>query len=109
MIAIGALRRRVSLEEPAPDETWRETARLWAEIRDLSGHEDSEAGAENPVRRVRVTIRFRQDVTSQMRFRAGDRKLAIRAVLDATGLRRFLTCLCEEETARDRREAAGSP
>jgi len=61
-----------------------------------SGKETVEADRLSGTRRVDVTIRYREDVSANMRFRLGDRVLDIRAVLDEDGRRRFLKCNCEE-------------
>jgi len=101
---IGALRRRVVLERPAladdggggAVETWEAVAEVWAMIEAQSGKETVEADRLSGTRRVDVTIRYREDVSANMRFRLGDRVLDIRAVLDEDGRRRFLKCNCEE-------------
>jgi len=101
---IGALRQRVVLERPVRDvdegggaaETWSPVADLWAMIELRSGKEAVEADRLTGSRKLDVTIRYREDVAPNMRFRFGDRVLDIRAVLDEDGRRRFLNCECEE-------------
>jgi len=101
---IGGLRRRVVLERPtraADDgggavETWEAVAEVWAMIDAQSGKEGVEADRLSGTRKADVTIRYREDVAPNMRFRLGDRALDIRAVLDEDGRRRFLKCMCEE-------------
>jgi len=101
---IGALRHRVVLERPvrqADDgggaaETWEPVAELWAAVTARSGKEDVFADRVSGARRVDVTIRYRDDATPGMRFRLGDRRFDILAVLDEDGRRRFLKCECEE-------------
>ena len=101
---IGYLRHRVVLEWPVREadggggavETWEPVADLWAMIDARSGKEAVEADRLSGSRKVDVTIRYRDDVTADMRFRLSDCVLDIRAVLDEDGRRRFLTCTCEE-------------
>ncbi len=101
---IGALRQRVVLERSVriadegggAAETWESVADIWAMIEPRSGKEAVEADRLSGSRKLDVTIRHREDVAPNMRFRFGDRLLDIRAVLDADGRRRFLTCACEE-------------
>ena len=101
---IGRLRHRVTLERRVREadggggavETWEPVADLWAMIDARSGKETVEADRLSGSRKVEVTIRYRDDVTSKMRFRLGERRLDIRAVLDEDGRRRFLKCNCEE-------------
>jgi len=77
-------------------EAWAAVADLWAMIEPRSGKEAVEADRLSGNRKLDVTIRYREDVAPQMRFRFGDRVLDIRAVLDEDGRRRFLKCECEE-------------
>jgi len=77
-------------------ETWEPVADLWAMLEPRSGKEVVEADRLSGSRKVDVTIRYREDVAPNMRFRLGDRSLDIRAVLDEDGRRRFLKCACEE-------------
>jgi SPP1 family predicted phage head-tail adaptor len=101
---IGRLRHRVVLERAEREsdggggavETWGPVAELWAMIEPRSGKETVEADRLAGSRKVDVTIRFREYVAPNMRFRFGDRVLDIRAVLDEDGRRHFLKCDCEE-------------
>ena len=77
-------------------QTWEPVAELWAMVDARSGKEAVEADRLSGSRKVDVTMRYRDDVTANMRFRLGDRALDIRAVLDEDGRRRFLKCNCEE-------------
>ena len=88
--AIGALRRRVTLEAPVrtPDGgggvtvTWALVATLWAELKSLSGAEIVIAeGLQGKVTHE-LTIRKRMDVSPAMRLRYGARIFIIWAVLD---------------------------
>lgn len=103
----GALRRRLRLESPASESTdgggasitWSLVAEVWAEITQPSGREvvASDGLAARATHNVR--IRYRRDVAPTMRFVSGSQILDIRAVSDADGRQRWLSCLCEETTA----------
>lgn len=103
---IGALRHRVTLEAPvdAFDElggftrAFASIAQLWARIETQSAGEGFVEQRLEESRRQLVTIRWRSDVTNQMRFDFRGRKLAIRGVADSDERRRFLLCGCEEIT-----------
>lgn len=101
---IGALRQRVTIETPIDasdgaggfERAYAPHAQVWAKVETRSGGEQfSEQRLEQSRTHV-VTIRWRPDVTSQMRFDLRGRKLAIRTVIDRNETRRFLECGCEE-------------
>lgn len=102
---IGALRHRVLLEAPvrAADGgggatvAWTPVAELWAGITPGSGSES--VLAESVTGRVsrEIVVRHRADIEPAMRFRLGQRRFEIAAVLDVDERRRMLRCLCREE------------
>ena len=102
--AIGALRRRVTLEAETRTADggggsvlgWVGVTDLWAELRGLSGSET--LAAEDLQAKVThmVTIRRRMDVRPDMRIRFGQRLFHIVAVLDRDGPEPFLRILAEE-------------
>lgn len=104
---VGRHRTRLVLEEPveSPDTIGGVTrgfairATLWAAVEPVSGLERAEADRAEGAVSQRVTIRWRGDVTTAMRFSLGARRLAIRAQYDPDGRRRTLVCLCEEVQA----------
>lgn len=101
---IGALRQRVTIESPvdAPDgaggftRSFATLAQVWAKI-DPAGARDLfvEQRQEQSTTHV-VTIRWRGDVKSQMRYIHRGRKLLIKSVVDSDERRFFLVCDCEE-------------
>jgi len=102
--AIGALRRRVTLEVPArvPDGGggaaigWTTVATLWAELKSLSGAEVIVAeGLQGKVTHE-ITIRRRMDVSPAARLRYGARIFVIWAVLDRDGQDPFMRIQAEE-------------
>jgi SPP1 family predicted phage head-tail adaptor len=101
---IGDLRLRVTIEKPidAPDGAGGFTrghallARVWARIEATNGQDRFvEQRQEQSITHV-AHIRWRPDVTSQMRLAFRSRTLLIQSVYDADERRRFLTCHCEE-------------
>jgi SPP1 family predicted phage head-tail adaptor len=101
---IGQLRQRVTLQAPvdapddigAADRTFSAFAQVWARVETLSAQEQFIEQRLEQSRRCAVMIRWRSDVTSQMRIVFRGRILVIRSVEDRDETPRFLTCLCEE-------------
>ncbi len=103
---LGAMRHRVTLE--APVDTYDDhggftrdfapLTQLWARIEPQSAGQDFVEQRLEQLRRHIVTIRWRNDVTSGMRFDFKGRKLVIKGVTDSGERRRFLLCQCEELT-----------
>jgi SPP1 family predicted phage head-tail adaptor len=102
--AIGDLRLRMTLEAPVDslDEAGSTTrlyeplASIWAQLAPSKGDDRFVASRQEDAISHIVRIRWRSDVTSQMRFSLGSRRLLIHSVYDADERRRFLTCHCEE-------------
>ena len=101
---IGALRRRMTLEQQAGvadggggvTVTWTPVIDLWAELTGLSGAEQWVAeGLQGKVTH-QITIRRRSDVAPVMRFRSGARLFYIEAVLGRDSPDSFLRILAEE-------------
>jgi SPP1 family predicted phage head-tail adaptor len=101
---IGELRHRVRLEAAvdAPDgaggfaRSFTPIANLWARITPSGAREDFvEQRAEQATTHI-VTIRWRGDVTKDMRFVHRGRRLRIQSAFDPDERRRFLVCQCEE-------------
>lgn len=102
----GALRRRVTLEAPdavADDiggvtRGWRVVATVWARIETPRGATRLEGDRLEQARFHRVTLRWRDGVSGEMRLRLGERILLIRAARDPDESRRRLELDCEETT-----------
>lgn len=101
---IGALRQRVTLEAPTdtPDgaggfsRSYAPVAQLWARIESTEARNQFIAERQEQASSHVVTIRWRSDIVSQMRFIFRARKLLIQGVIDPDERRRFLVCQCEE-------------
>ncbi len=101
---VGKLRHRVTLEQPVDTDdgaggltrAWTDVATLWARIEPLSADERVAAERIEAAADTRITVRWRADVTSAMRFSFGARVFEIRGLTDREERHRFLDCLCEE-------------
>ena len=101
---IGDLRHRVTLEAPidAPDgaggfsRSFAPVADLWASMAPGGAREDFVEQRAEQATNYLVAIRWRDDVTKDMRFVHRGRKLRIQSVVDPNARRRFLICQCEE-------------
>jgi SPP1 family predicted phage head-tail adaptor len=101
---IGDLRHRVTIESAvdAPDEAggmvraYAPLASVWARIESDGAREQFVEQRLEQSRMHIVTIRWREDVNSQMRFDFKGRKLMIRSVEDEDESRWRLKCRCEE-------------
>lgn len=103
-LSIGDLRQRVGIQRAVrvadggggAEETWEMLAEVWAAVLPLTGFERVEADAVSGHVTHEIWLRYRDDVTPDMRFRLGRRLFDVRAVIDIEERRRFLKCLCEE-------------
>jgi len=75
------------------------TASVWALVEPLKALPGQAMDQEGATITHRITIRFRTDVDSAVRFRHGDRVFRVTAVHDPDGRRRHLVCLCKEPKA----------
>ena len=104
MMRSGNLRHRVQLETPSGSSdgaggialAWTLVDTLWAEIRSASGSEQLNFGRANATLMNNVRIRYRSDITPDMRFSLGSRIFEIRRVADPDGRKQWIECICEE-------------
>lgn len=104
---IGRLRHFLTIE--APEESndgaggmtvaWTPIGVAWAKLSSLAASETFVRDCEMAVRRWRITLRYRDDVTPACRFVNDGRHFAIESVVDRAGRKRFLDCDCAEEEA----------
>ena len=73
----GKLRHKMTLQQPVTTQdtttgemvtVWTDVAKVWASLEPLSANAFVAAGAEQSEVTARVTIRYRDDVTSKMRL-----------------------------------------
>jgi SPP1 family predicted phage head-tail adaptor len=108
---IGKLRDRISIEQKqvardpvygSEQVTWVEVARVWGDAEDLigKGRESVSQSLKLSTQPVRVVIRFRNDLTTDMRCKVtnrGDRLLLIRSIAEL-GVREGSELICENLT-----------
>lgn len=101
----GRLNRQVCLDAPVttPDGAggqtpgFQEVARFFAAIEPLGPELRDDAGFALASRSMRVTFRFRADVTLGHRLRLADRPLVLQGLADPDETRRFLIATCRED------------
>ena len=107
MVAVGDLRRRLALEAASDVadgsggmvRTWASLAEVFAAVTPRRRREDVVNGRAVGLVTHAITIRWRGDVTGDMRFVDGGTVYRVLSVEDADPKRRFLECWCEEEQA----------
>jgi SPP1 family predicted phage head-tail adaptor len=85
---IGKLRHRISLLEAVREDddgggaaiTWQVKAYLWARIIGLSSAAETAALQDDGLRRLRATIRYREDITHQHRIEVDGRRYEITSI-----------------------------
>ncbi|WP_342594527.1 phage head closure protein [Salinicola lusitanus] len=102
----GKLRHRIELQQKGtgrnPDtggviDEWQPVKTVWASIEPLSAREFIAAGAPQASVTTRITIRYRDGVTAQMRAVSRGKIYNIEGVLpDAKSGREYLTLPCSE-------------
>jgi SPP1 family predicted phage head-tail adaptor len=102
----GSLRHRLIIERPAypPDgaggggRVWTRLAEVWASL-DVAGG-DRIVLDDRAVQHItyRMRLRWRGDLTAEMRFRLDDRIFRILTLIDSDGRRRWLDCLTTEDS-----------
>ena len=101
----GQLRHRVTIQKPTEGtpndygetlDTWSDVATVHASVIMQAAREAFEAAQVQPEGTVEVIVRYRSDLTSEKRFKFGDRLLYIDSVV-ADERRRQQTCLCHED------------
>lgn len=86
-LAAGKLNKRITIQRPTPHgsftgagrETWVDVATVWAEVQDrLPSRGEGMANGFNVASRpARVRMRYRSDITADMRIVLGDRIMQI--------------------------------
>jgi SPP1 family predicted phage head-tail adaptor len=103
-VHIGQLRDRIVLERPlragdgggGATVTWEEVTALWAKVTPSGGSESYELDRVAGKASHEIVIRYRADVTPELRFRAGARVFDVCAAFDPDGRRQWIKCLVEE-------------
>lgn len=101
----GKLNRRIAIQgvTSTSDSTtgqvtdaWVTSTTIWAHIDPLNALEVASAGQTEEHITHRVTIRYRADISPQMRFLYGTRVFNVHRILDPDEAHRELICECEE-------------
>lgn len=110
----GKLKRRLRVEKPVPDNSidgagsgaWAPVADVWAEVQDMlpSRSESMDTGIVMATRRARVRMRWRGDITPDMRFvleqpDSEDRVMEIISGPAELGWRKGLEFMVEDHTS----------
>jgi SPP1 family predicted phage head-tail adaptor len=106
---IGPLRHRVTIQQKSTAQnafgeeaiTYSDIATnpsVWANVRPATGRESFVAGADQQLSELshRVQIRYRTDLSVEMRVVWESRNLDIESIHDPSGKREFLNLLCRE-------------
>lgn len=108
-LAAGSLSRRVRIlraqqcENPAneADPQWVEVGSAWASIKHNSGLKAVLAGADTPVVRASIRLRYRRDVVMDMRLVHGDDHYVVEAALPDEDRREYVDLVCRLLSARE--------
>lgn len=92
------LRRTVTVEHGISRERWETAFTCWCGVEPLSGREFWEAASINRENEVRFTIRFRCDVSPEMRIRLDGAVYDITSVIDKNNRHEALEILARTVT-----------
>ncbi len=103
MMQAGRLNRRVTLQSPSqsvdelgqPIPGWTDVATLWADFRVLSGLEAIKADAVTSVTKASCRVRYREDLTPDMRAMVAGEAWGIVSIQPDVNKRRFVDVLME--------------
>lgn len=92
------LRRVVTVDHGISKERWETAFTCWCGVEPLSGREFWEAAAINRENEVRFTIRYRKDVSAEMRIRLDGTVYDITSILDKNNRHEALEILARTVT-----------
>jgi SPP1 family predicted phage head-tail adaptor len=103
-LPVGELRARLVLEGPieTPDRaggvtrSWSMLGNVWCDVATLNAQQRLEAEQIGQTVTHRITLRWRDGLTTKQRLRRGTQIFLIRGVQDPDDRRRRLLCNCEE-------------
>jgi len=104
-IKIGDFRHRITFQKQVKTADdykghtiiWQDVVIVWAQVDPLSGREYFYAHQIKNAVSHRVRIRYRTDVSEEMRIKHGDRYFSIESMIDMKERREFLEIVCQEE------------
>ena len=90
--------RTVTVEHGISKERWETVFTCWCGVEPLSGREFWEAAAINRENEVRFTIRYRKDISAEMRIRLDGTVYDITSILDKNNRHEALEILARTVT-----------
>jgi len=102
---IGDLRHRITFQKPikTPDGykghavNWQDVVTVWASIEPLTGREYFYAHQIKNEVSHRLRVRYRADITAEMRIKHGEKIIEIESIIDMQERHQFLEVLGREE------------
>ncbi len=77
---------------------WSDVATIWAKVESLRGREYFEAQQIQNENYVRITIRFRKNITPELRVKYGSKYLDIQSVINIDEANNHIELMCIEAT-----------
>jgi len=104
-VEIGKLRHRITFQEryevsdghTGKIVSWKDKVTLWASVEPLSGREFFYGHQIKNEVSHRVKVRYRTDLTVEMRINWNRRIMKIESIIDVKSQHRILEILCREE------------
>lgn len=103
---IGRLRHRLTLEVLSASadggggvaDEWQEVATIWAALTPARSFEESRGGKPEAQMGHKILMRYRPDLTTKMRFRAGQRIFIIQVIRNVEERGVYQEVLCIERS-----------
>lgn len=99
---VAILQKQINTDTDAdgyPTEEWVAVTTVWAEVKPIAGQEYFAAAAVQAEHQVRFTMRYRKDITPDMRLQYDGQEYEIKAILDLGGRRTWLQVMGEVITS----------
>ena len=108
-VKIGDLRHRIKFqkEKKTPDDyhghtsTWDDVATVWAKVEPISGREYFYSHQLKNVISHRITVRYRDDITVEMRIVFEERIMKIESLVNLQEQERLIELRCIEEKTKN--------
>ncbi len=105
MIRAGELEQYITIEKPVNTEgdygetttTWTTHCNCWANIQNLKGKEYWDAKSINSEVTAKIKIRYRDDITADMRVKYESRYFYVNSFFDPYEERKELLLMCKEQ------------
>ncbi len=99
----GKLRHQVTIKKPIetqnsygePEVRWQDIATVWAQVEPLRGREYFASKQMVAEVEVRITIRYRSDVTAKMKIAKGTDEYLIETIINVMERNRELQLMCK--------------